>query len=204
MRHTPDYYRILSLAEGATVREIHGAYRVLALRFHPDRNPGPEAAARMRLINEAYACLSDDVARRNFDESLRAPEPTELQEAVLDAAGEVLDRSGWSSVFGDGRDITLTGPSGRVFVRSVGLCGEADTAAWLSTIESFLRSGGADCAVLLAFRILDVEGLGRVSRDLAGAALAIDLVESRSVGEPLANPGFGELFRPFLVSDGPG
>ena len=43
------------------------AYRKLALKFHPDKNPSPEAGERFRKINEAYDCLSDKEKRSAYD-----------------------------------------------------------------------------------------------------------------------------------------
>jgi len=65
---TSDYYRLLGVDENATTRQIKDAYRKLAYRFHPDRNPdNPEAAEQMKKINEAYAVLADTTKRRDYD-----------------------------------------------------------------------------------------------------------------------------------------
>lgn len=63
-----DYYRILEIDRNATEAEIKKAYRRLALKYHPDRNPGEkEYEERFKEINEAYACLSDPQKRANYD-----------------------------------------------------------------------------------------------------------------------------------------
>jgi molecular chaperone DnaJ len=51
----------------ATKDQIKDAYRKLALQFHPDRNKAPEAEARFKEISEAYAVLSDDEKRKQYD-----------------------------------------------------------------------------------------------------------------------------------------
>jgi DnaJ-class molecular chaperone len=63
-----DYYDILGLASDAGHKQVRDAYRRLALLHHPDRNKNnPEAAERMKAINEAYAVLSDPQKRREYD-----------------------------------------------------------------------------------------------------------------------------------------
>jgi molecular chaperone DnaJ len=62
-----DYYEVLGVAKGATKVQIKDAYRKLALQFHPDRNKSPEAESRFKEISEAYAVLSDEEKRRQYD-----------------------------------------------------------------------------------------------------------------------------------------
>ena len=62
-----DYYEVLGVQKGATKDQIKDAYRKLALQFHPDRNKSPEAEGRFKEISEAYAVLSDDEKRSQYD-----------------------------------------------------------------------------------------------------------------------------------------
>jgi molecular chaperone DnaJ len=62
-----DYYEVLGVQRGATKEQIKSAYRKLALEFHPDRNKSPEAEERFKEISEAYAVLSDDEKRSQYD-----------------------------------------------------------------------------------------------------------------------------------------
>ena len=63
-----NYYEVLGLDSGATQQQIKSAYRKLAVRFHPDRNPGDtEAEERFKEAAEAYAVLSDQEKRALYD-----------------------------------------------------------------------------------------------------------------------------------------
>lgn len=67
MQQKRDYYEVLGVDRAASRDQIKQAYRRLALQYHPDRNAAPDAAARFREIAEAYAVLSDDAKRREYD-----------------------------------------------------------------------------------------------------------------------------------------
>ena len=63
-----DYYEVLEVARTATDQELKSAYRKLAMRYHPDKNPGDTAAEeKFKEAAEAYAVLSDAEQRRRYD-----------------------------------------------------------------------------------------------------------------------------------------
>jgi molecular chaperone DnaJ len=92
---TRDYYEVLGVARDATADQIKSAYRKLALRHHPDKNPGDrEAEERFKEAAEAYAVLSDAERRVRYDRFGR------------DAAAGGFGAEGFDpSIFGDFSDI---------------------------------------------------------------------------------------------------
>jgi curved DNA-binding protein len=63
-----DYYKILGVERNASEEDIRKAYRKLAMKFHPDRNPNDkQAEERFKEINEAYQVLSDAKKRAHYD-----------------------------------------------------------------------------------------------------------------------------------------
>ncbi|MGO8762037.1 MAG: molecular chaperone DnaJ [Desulfobaccales bacterium] len=64
----PSYYEILEVARESALEEIRAAYRHLALRYHPDKNPGDqEAEDRFKQISQAYQVLADPEKRQLYD-----------------------------------------------------------------------------------------------------------------------------------------
>lgn len=69
MPTTRDYYEILGVERGADAEEIKRAYRRLAMKHHPDRNPGDaDAEAKFKEAAEAYEVLSDPARRQRYDQ----------------------------------------------------------------------------------------------------------------------------------------
>src|SRR5215212_10064339 len=63
-----DYYEVLGVSQTASEQEIKSAYRKLAVKFHPDKNPGDAAAEeKFKEAAEAYSVLSDSDQRRRYD-----------------------------------------------------------------------------------------------------------------------------------------
>lgn len=67
-----DYYSTLGVNENASDDDIKSAYRKLAMKYHPDRNPGDASAEeQFKKINEAYSTLSDRQKRAEYDNMKR-------------------------------------------------------------------------------------------------------------------------------------
>src|SRR3954465_13623546 len=63
-----DYYQILGLQKGASAEDIKKAFRKLAVKYHPDRNPGNKTSEdKFKEINEAYAVQSDPKKKEEYD-----------------------------------------------------------------------------------------------------------------------------------------
>lgn len=143
-----DYYAILGVAETASDEEIKRAYRRLALRHHPDRNPGDRRAEeRFKELSEAYAVLMDPTRRREYERLRRGrgegarPSPPGWREEELfrdlftdprtasvfedlsrewTRMGLRFDEAFLREVFFRGRGVIVVGPSGIRWVGSFG------------------------------------------------------------------------------------
>jgi DnaJ-class molecular chaperone len=77
------------LAEIADEEIISAVYRKLAQRYHPDRDPSPEAARKMAEINEAYATLRDAEKRKKYDEWLAARRDRRRNDRLIVQPGDL-------------------------------------------------------------------------------------------------------------------
>ena len=68
MAEKRDYYEVLGVSKGASADEIKKAYRKMAIKYHPDKNPGDkEAEEKFKEAAEAYDVLSDADKRARYD-----------------------------------------------------------------------------------------------------------------------------------------
>jgi curved DNA-binding protein len=112
-----DYYQILGIAKKASADEIKKAYRKLALKWHPDKNPNNKAAEeRFKKISEAYAVLSDAEKRKQYDNFGSADQFRQQysQEDIFRGVDldEILRSFGFGGARGGGRTTFRTGRRG--------------------------------------------------------------------------------------------
>jgi hypothetical protein len=62
-----NHYDVLGVGRDSSLEEIKQAYHRLAMEYHPDKNPSPWAAEKMKQINEAYRVLGDPALRSDYD-----------------------------------------------------------------------------------------------------------------------------------------
>jgi curved DNA-binding protein CbpA len=89
------HYRVLMVDPSADADIIHTVYRRLAQRYHPDADPSPAAAARMKEINEAYATLREPGKRAAYNAQLAARRDRRSSDRLIRRPGDVpLGRAG--------------------------------------------------------------------------------------------------------------
>jgi molecular chaperone DnaJ len=106
-----DYYEVLGVGRSASGKEIADAYRKLAIRYHPDKNPGDEeAVGRFKEAAEAFEVLSDGDKRARYDRyghagvegAGGAPHFGDVSD-IFAAFGDIFGDSAFGDIFGGGR-----------------------------------------------------------------------------------------------------
>jgi curved DNA-binding protein len=204
-----DYYTLLGVSKNAAADEIKKAYRQLALKYHPDRNKGnKEAEEHFKEINEAYAVLSDQEKRHQYDmfgaEGFRQ---RYSQEDIFQGfdIGDVLKDFGFgtsdvfSVLFGGGggrgrgrvRYSTYGGPFGQ----------QAPGAGGADFSDYFARGGAApsqgrdtitDLTITLEEAAKGAEKLISLNRDGRVEKIAVKIPPGIDTGKKLRVAGKGE------------
>lgn len=92
-----DYYEVLGVSKDASEKEIKSAFRKLAKKYHPDVSKEPDAEAKFKEAQEAYAILSDADKRRQYDQFGHAA----FQGGAGGAGGFDFSNFDFSDIFGD-------------------------------------------------------------------------------------------------------
>jgi molecular chaperone DnaJ len=108
---TEDYYAILGVSQQVSAGDLRRAYRLLALRYHPDR-AGQGATLQFQRISEAYAVLSDPTSRAAYDGLREAAFRSRAAAAHPRTGARRADGRGVPD--GDGEQGVYEGPGGRI------------------------------------------------------------------------------------------
>ena len=91
-----DYYEVLGVSKTADEKEIKSAFRKLAKKYHPDVSKEPDAAEKFKEAQEAYAVLSDEQKRKQYDQYGHA-----AFDQMNGGAGFDFSDFDFSDIFGD-------------------------------------------------------------------------------------------------------
>ncbi len=178
-----DYYAILQVPAAATPEEIHRAYRALALQFHPDRNPAPEAVSAMTRINEAYSVLGEPNRRRNYDRRERVSCKNDLALPIVAAAREAILRQRWTVIRDEGSTLILENERRRVRISFTD-----------RLTNDALRKLSRHCTEFSVVLAVEIEKPINLSLQIA----VIDLLHSSHHGAPFPDDGYCALFQSFI------
>lgn len=113
MKDSKNYYEILEVSEGASVQVISAAYRTLAAKYHPDKNPEhQDSSDRMAAINVAFGVLSDPIRRKLYDDEIESDKnanPKPEDESPKTPAEPLVDEN----------NRNYSGPTGILIVASI-------------------------------------------------------------------------------------
>ena len=108
-----DFYDVLGVAKNASEDEIKKAYRKLAMKYHPDRNPDSKTAEeKFKEVKEAYEILSDEHKREAYDRFGHAGVDPNMNMGGHPGAADFADAVGdiFGDIFGGGRSQRSSGP----------------------------------------------------------------------------------------------
>ena len=180
---TEDFYSTLQVKPTASADEIHRAYRMLALQYHPDRNSAPNAAEIMSRLNEAYSVLSEPARRRQYDSRHRMLAANDLALPILVAAHQALLRQKWTVLQDEGATLVLEEMPRRIQIRFMEIVSN-------EKLRKLARLS-VEFTVVLAVQV-------EKPINLCLQVSVIDLVHSRHYGAPFPDDGYRKLFEPFL------
>jgi DnaJ-class molecular chaperone len=201
---TKDYYRVLGVPQDASRADIKSAFRKLAKKYHPDRNPdNAKAAQRFRQINEAYTILEDEKDRSRYDRLRRlgvgldfsgegAIDLNDLKDMVAERVSGLGDF--FSGFMGSSKSQVSEGPSDKHGAKK----GRDLTYRVAISIEKSIQGGKA------TFTIPGLEGgpPRKVRVDLPSGLKSSQKIRLDGQGKPAKGGGPpGDLFLKIRVKD---
>lgn len=178
------YYEILGLPRDASEAQVKNAYHKLALKYHPDKAPGPAEAAEMEekfsQISTAYNVLKDRDKRQAYDQSLEKGRAQQAENPSAPAAKSSSDSSpsmrGPSMTSGAALEKTRDAVAKRALKRGLQLMQVGEYFKAAEFFETAIKNGGAEEAIYygkLAQTLL--RGQRSFSRATEAAKKAIEL-----------------------------
>ena len=163
----PDFYETLGVQRDASLNEIKSAYRKMALKHHPDRNPGDaEAEAAFKEAAEAYSVLSNADKRARYDQfghdGMRGAGGMPGGGAGFSSFEDIFEAFGFGDVFGGGRGSSRGRSAGPSFGQ---IPGDDLRIRLALTLEEIATGVEKTIDLKRMVACVECEGLGAVSTD---------------------------------------
>jgi molecular chaperone DnaJ len=179
-----DYYDVLGVGKGASAEDIKKAYRTLAMKHHPDRNPNDRAAEqKFREANEAYDILKDEQKRAAYDRFGHAA--FEQGRGFNAGGGDFHFAAGFADIFDEMFGEFMGGRRGAAAARGADLRYNMEVS-----LEEAFSGKTTQIKVPTASLCEDCKGTGG-----AGGAAPVDCTTCRGLGKVRATQGFFTIER---------
>ncbi len=163
MQGGKDYYAILDVDKGASDADIKKKYRKLAMKYHPDKNPGDKVAEeKFKEVSEAYGVLSDSKKRAQYDSF--GADGFRSRFSQEDIFRDMKSRTDWSSVGVGGFDIFDVFFGRKQKSRRAALGGDI-TGHIQITLEDIIKGTEKKVRVNRWAKCGDCEGVGHTQDD---------------------------------------
>lgn len=198
-----DYYQVLGVDKKATADDIKKAYRKLALKWHPDKNPNNKAAAeeKFKKISEAYAVLSDAEKRQQYDQFGSADQFRQQysQEDIFRNfdLDEILRSFGFGGTRGGGRTTTFRtgGRRGSGYQESYdpfsGIFGDAGGHEYVNNMRQKGQDAEYNLSISLEESVMGADKKISLQLENRVEDISVKIPAGISTGKKLRLPGKG-------------